>query len=511
MKIIQTANLRPNDRLSADHASWIYNGLDCCVTAECYEEMLPSLDNVAAATYALSRAMQGPILDMNMHGILIDKQSLGETRLAIEDTIEKVEAQLNRIMTEGYGFTANWRSPQQLKIFFYDYLKLPPQRKRNANGKMVLTTDRGALETLEQYMIAAPAISHLLILRDLGKKLGFLSTETDRDGFMRTGFNIAGTNTGRLASSYSDFGTGTNTQNVDRLLRKIFVAQKGKKFANLDLEQADSRNVGGQCWNRFYHSHGERFAGGYLDACESGDLHTVVTKMARDELEWPADPSLWRAIADTIAYRDKSYRDLSKNLGHGKNYLLTDKSAVKKIPGLTIQASVEFGKRYFSAFPEIPEWHKAVRRDLKQNACLYNLSGRRRYFFGRLDDDSVHREGVAYEGQSSTADEINIGLLQLWRGGKRFPGFQLLIQVHDSILFEFDEECEDEILPWALEALRVPIELVGGRQFVVPTEAKTGWNWGDFSPSNPDGLKKWKGGDTRKRLQQPRHRFNPFG
>lgn len=98
-----------------------------------------------------------------------------------------------------------------------------------------------------------------------------------------------------------------------------------------------------------------------------------------------------------------------------------------------------------------------------------------------------------------TAEEINKGMLDVWRANK----VQLLVQVHDSILFQFPEELEDVIVPWALQTLRIPLDLPGGRRFVVPTEAKVGWNWGDFDKDNPgknpDGLIKWKGGDDRKR------------
>src|SRR5690606_25543595 len=102
----------------------------------------------------------------------------------------------------------------------------------------------------------------------------------DPDGYMRSSFNIAGTNTGRLASSGNDFGSGTNMQNIDRTLKEIFIAEPGWKFANLDLGQADSRNIGANCWNTFVESHGEKFAGAYLDACEGPDLHTTVCRMA---------------------------------------------------------------------------------------------------------------------------------------------------------------------------------------------------------------------------------------
>jgi hypothetical protein len=258
--------------------------------------------------------------------------------------------------------------------------------------------------------------------------------------------------------------------------------------------------------------HGESFAGSYLDACESGDLHTTVTKMARPELDWPTDPAEWRRYADTPieAMRGKSYRDASKGWGHGSNYLLTPASAVKKIPGVGIQAAIDFRDNYFSAFPCIPLWHEAVNRDILDFARVTTIWGRQRYFFGRPGDPATHRAAVAYDGQSATADAINHGMMKLWRGGKRFPGFQFLLQVHDSVMFQYDEECEDEIIPWALDALCVPLILARGREFIIPTDAKVGWNWGDYNdnpkygPLNVDGLKGWKGHDKRTR-QNPYH------
>lgn len=500
MKIIHTEDLTHRTALNPDETSWVYNGLDCCVTLEVWDNLRANLTNQTESTYALSRALQGPILDMNMHGILVDREELERVKGMILVAMDRLERQLARILKEGYGRDLNWRSPPQLSEFLYTYLLLPVQRKRNAQGRMAPTTDRSALENLSHHFSAAPFISHMLALRDLGKKLGFLETEVDADGYMRCNFNIAGTNTGRLASSYSDFGSGTNLQNIDRSLRRIFIAPRGKKLVNLDLEQADSRNVGASCWNKFLTSHGPEFAGAYLDACESGDLHTLVTRMGWPELPWGEAPD--RAIADRNAYRDYSYRDLAKRLGHGTNYYGKPPTMAKhsKIP---VKLAEDFQRRYFTAFPCVREGHNWTATALRETASITTILGRQRYFFGRSNDDRTLREAIAYEGQSATADEINYGLLNLWRGGNAFPGFQLLAQVHDSVLFEVAEEVCDDATAWALEALRVPVELAGGRQFIVPTEAKVGWNWGDATAENPDGLRKWKGSDPRQREHYP--------
>jgi len=491
-EIIDTSTLDLS-HYNSDETYWLYNGFDCCVTKEIFDTLNPMIDATARGTYEFSKALQAPVLEMNLRGLLVNKRRKAKVIAEMQGKLRRLEEQLDALIREGIGVpNLNWRSPKQLKELLYDVMKLPVQKKRNANGIYAPTTDEKALEKLSQYFIAEPICNHLLALRSLGKSLGFLSTNIDSDGRMRTQFNIAGTVTGRFASAVTDFGTGTNLQNVTESLRSIFVADPGMKFCNLDLEQGDSRNVGALCWNYLVEEFGEAFAGAYLDACESGDLHTTVTKMAYKNLPWGSAPD--REVAETLAYKHYEYRFLSKKLGHGSNYLATPPTMAlhARVP---LQIAKDFQKEYFSAFPCIPEWHKKVFWALENLRFLESPFGRRRFFFDRPKESSTRREAVAHVPQSMTGDEINTGILKLWRADR----VQLLVQVHDSILFQYPEELEDEIVPWALEELKVPLVLARGRDFVVPTEAKTGWNWGNFSEDNPDGLKKWKGGDDRKR------------
>lgn len=495
-RIIDTSTLTP-ERLrgmTQDDSYWVYNGLDCCVTEEILQQLLPQLDDTTRPTYEFSKALQAPVLEMSMRGILVNQNTRRKIMDKFRKQLHQLEQQLDAIVGEGIGVPLNWRSPKQLGELLYDIMGLPEQKKRNTNGIFARTTGREALENLGVHFLAEPLVNHLLLLRDIGKALGFLETGIDPDGRMRTNFNIAGTNTGRFASSASDYGTGTNLQNVARDLRRVFVADPGMKFANLDLEQADSRNLGALMWEIFVDELGETEAGKYLDACEAGDLHTFVCKMCNPQLPWGTNTD--RAVADTVVYRDKTFRDASKVLGHGSNYLGTPRTMAKhtKFP---INLVTTFQGKYFGAFPAIPKYHTFVRDAVRDYASLTTLFGRRRFFFGRHNDDSTIREATAYSPQSMTADEINTGIMNLWQANR----VQLLVQVHDSILFQFPEHLENEIIPWALENLRAPLLLKHDRKFVVPTEAKTGWNWGDVNEENPDGLKKWKNGDERKRTE----------
>lgn len=501
--IIQTADLTPEalSRLSQDDQQQVYNCLDTCVTLEVEQKLLPLLDNVSSSTYSFALALQAPILEMTMRGTLIDLDKRQETLGLYKRQIAQVETQLNRIIKDGLNVELNWRSPHQLRTLFYGVLGITPIRKRGADGKLNPTVDREALEKLSAHYFAEPLCLRLLNLRDLDKKRQFLETGLDPDGRIRTNYNIAGTDTGRLASSLSDYGTGGNLQNVDRELREVFIADPGMKFANIDLEQADARNVGAICWNLFRASHGDAFAGAFLNACEGGDLHTTVCRMAWPHLVWTGDRKLDRPLADGIAYRALSYRDLAKKLGHGSNYMGQPGTMAKhsKVP---VKQIAEFQDNYFRSFGAIPLWHKRVEHAVRHDHQLTTLFGRRRYFFGHPNDQDTLRAAVAYEPQSMTADEIDTGLLALWRANI----CQVLGQVHDSLLIQYPEEREDEILPRVLSLMKAPLVLAGGREFYVPLDAKVGWNWGDTVynrdgsvKSNPEGLQKYKGGDPRKR------------
>jgi DNA polymerase I-like protein with 3'-5' exonuclease and polymerase domains len=492
-KIINTSELDLS-ALNADEMHWVYNGLDSCVTHEILHNLLPMVDETAIATYEFSKALQAPVAEMCLRGILVNKNRRRKVLAEMRRTVERLEAQFTKLVIDGVGIPAiNWRSPAQVMNLLYNVMNLPVQKKRQANG-WAPSVDRDALEKLQMYYISEPIINHLLLLRDLGKSIGFLETAIDPDGRIRSDLKIAGTVTGRFASSITDFGTGTNLQNVTESLRSVFVADPGYKFANLDLEQGDSRNVGAICWNLFceHPDWDERTAGAYLDACESGDLHTTVAKMAYKELAWGTAPD--REIAEQPFYRHFDYRFMCKKLGHGRNYIGQPRTLAKhaKIP---VQHAEAFCQAYDQAFPCIPAWHESIKWRLEHTAQITNLFGRRRFFFGRPKDAATHRDAAAYEASSCTSDEINQGILKLWRANR----VQLLLQVHDNILFQFPEELEDEIIPWATETLKIYLTLKKGREFYVPTDAKTGWNWGNFSEANPDGLKKWRGGDTRHR------------
>lgn len=485
MKIIDTSTLSPEDLTDFERDS-VYNGLDCCVTAEVLENLLPDLTEVTEATYSFSRSLQGPVLDMGLRGVLVDLNQRQKIIHEYDATIERLEDYIDRLAEVAGLKHFNWRSTKELQTLFYDKYRIQPIL--TPSGR--ITLNRVALEKIESYRITLTLPMILLIkkIREIQKRIEVLRSEVDPyDGRMRTTYNIAGTDTGRFSSHLSEFGTGGNLQNIESGLRSIFIADKGMKLGNFDAEQGESRCVGAIEWDYLWD-------GTYLDACESGDLHTAVAKICWPELDWTGDLKLDRGIAKLPYYRNKSRRDMCKILGHGSNYGGRPQTLATqtKIELATVE---EFCRKYHDAFKAHRRWHVEVEKEVRKYGTLTTLTKRLRTFHGRRDSQEVLRKAIAYSPQGSLVDIVNRGMLQVWET----QCCQLLMQGHDSILVQYPEEREDEIIPKILSLLRTEIPLKHDRTLIIPYGCKTGWNWGEYGASNPDGLKDYAPGDERRR------------
>lgn len=490
MRIISTAETLPQS-LTTWEREQVYNGLDSAITLECLEEMLPLLDEHTGPTYAFSKSLMGPALEMRLRGVLIDHARKAEVIEEYYAELHRLEAGLERIVREGVGMVGfNWNSPRDVQTLIYGRLGIPPI---SARGRP--SADASTLEKLSSYLMLRPIVFHLLTMREINKKIGVLKTEIDPDGRMRTSYNIAGTSTGRFSSSFSEFGTGGNLQNIEESLRSIFIADPGHKFAKFDAKSGESFIVGAIEHNLFD-------SDTYLVACESGDPHTAVARICWPELPWTGDLKHDKDIAERPYYRHYSYRFMCKKLGHGSNYRGKPPtlSQQTRLP-LTVVAN--FQPRYFDAFPAHLEWHDYVDNQLRRGGYLVSLTGRKRYFFGRPTDDDTFREAVAYDPQGSLADIVNSAMLRIWR--QRYC--ILMMHDHDALTFMYPAHAETEIIPRILKDLPQTITLRHGRTLTIPYDCKVGWNKGEYNAStNPEGLRDYdiSKGDNRQR-QAPRH------
>ena len=471
----------------------IYCGLDNAVTHECLTKELELFNSntnprpYAAHIYNFERALQAPYLEVMMRGFAVDVEGRVRACMALRNRIERLKGNLDHIAEAMWDRGLNPRSNKMLRDFFYGTMRLP-EIVTSKKGVKKISLDRPALEKMyENYLNARPFISHILAIRDLSKQLEVLETDIDEDGRFRSSYNIAGTETGRPSSSENAFGTGGNAQNIAPALRHVFVADPNHKLFVIDFEQSEARDIGFLIGCLF----GDW---SYLDACESGDLHTNNAKLVWPELPWTGDPSEDRQIANRQFYREFSYRDMSKRGGHLSNYMGTAFTMARhlKIPQRTAE---DFQSRYCrgrgAAFACIPRYWQWAIEQIQTQYKIVTPFGRERHFFGNTHDDATAREAIAFVPQSTTSDRTNLGFWRVWKHlGSQV---KLLGQGYDSITFEvLEDSSTQEIVKEVVELLRVPItDEASGRTFEVPVEVKSGYNWGYASDSNPNGLRKY--------------------
>jgi len=471
----------------------VYNAFDCAITYQ-IDEARRKLGRNDNLIYDFERAMQGPALEMMLRGFLVDKWAREDAITATNNRIESTERILAAIITAIRGdYNSKLAgSPKQLLDLFYGRMKLDPIKK-HVNGETKYPMDRETLERLEQRdEYTSVVVNLILFLRDLRKTSQVIETEVDNDWRWRCSYNIGGTTTGRWSSSKSPLGTGNNFQNINEELRRIFIPDTGYKLYGIDKSQSEARDVGWFCgttlgdWS-------------YLDACESGDLHTYVTRLLYPEWDWTGDLKKDKSIAQRRFYRLFTYRDASKRLAHASNYYGKPRE-ISRQTRIPLELVEEFQRRYFEAFPCIPRMHQWIIQHIQRHQYLVNSFGRRRDFFDRADSFETIKSGIAYMFQSATGDALNLGLWRLWRHmrGK----VQILSQLHDAVYFQAkipDNETDERTL---LRECVKQIEVTqhdpkSGRRMTIPGEAVGGYNWahkfrltetGQIEEWNPKGL-----------------------
>lgn len=465
----------------------LYNGFDCCRTHGILNRLLslPGADPI----YSLSRAMQGPAMEMMLRGILVDPmerdRGITDLRTRLHGINSALAQWVHTISGMSSGFDGSpwfYNSGGQIKHLFYHVMHLKPI-ETHYGGQTKQPMDEETLEKIRvRYPRARAIASAILACRDLKKQLEKLEMEVDPDWRMRTSINIAGTNEGRWSTSKSFTGSGGNLQNVDERLRRMFISDPGYKLLGIDKEQAEARWVGfliGILFDDWQ----------YLDLLESGDGHTAVARMVwEQDFPWTGDIKKDRLIAEQeFPHRAQpTYRQACKVLSHATN-ILGKPRTISVHTGIPEHLVQQFQEKYFTALPGIPRYQKWLAAKIQISQRLTNPFGRTRDFFDRPDAEETVRKAAAFMQASPNADDINLGGWRMWKYmGNRI---QLLTQEHDAWYLQFrEDDDEEEIIRECQRHLNVVFDL-GDRQFSVPTEAKVGWNKGQRWKIESDGSK----------------------
>ena len=396
----------------------------------------------------------------------------------------------------------NLSSGDQIIPFLYETLKLPVQTKLDDEGKPRPTADYEALLKLSKLLQREGDTERLAIiqlcieLRSLETRQGMLSIEADEDGRIRCGYNIVGSNTGRITCYRSPTGSGYNLQTIPNYKvvmdapggvlgdRDLFLSDPGQHFFECDLSGAD-----GWTYAAYSAMLGDpTMLEDYLAGISPFDIMTL--KHRGVDVDFNDRKALKEAKTRLIKKSDWD-RFAFKRVQHGGAYmeggLTISTNILKDSEGKCFIEPAECTRFrdfvFFGRYPGIRKWHGWVASRLRERPELVAASGQARKFFGRPDE--ILTQAVAFEPQSNTTYATNLAMFNLWNDvDNRVAtpmGLELRIQplhqVHDALCGQF--QITDT--PWAVGKIRAwfnnPIT-IAGQKIVIPFDGSYGPSWG---------------------------------
>jgi len=382
------------------------------------------------------------LLNMEYKGVLIDTKILGKLSVDFGNELEKLKKKIFDFADGEF----NINSPKQLGIILFEKLKLKPRK-----GK-VKTTKTGQYSTNEKILTELAKDYELprLILRyrSISK---LKSTYIDslpllinrKTGRIHTTFNQTATATGRLSSSDPNLQNIPIREREGREIRKAFIATNGYKLISADYSQVELRVLA-------HLSQDENLIELFN---KDSDIHRETASKIFDVSPEDVDDDMRRkakVINFGIVYGMGAHR-LSNELN---------------IPH---KEAKEYIEKFFTRFPGIKTFMDKIVEDSVKTGFVETILGRKRFIkdinnTNKMVQQQAVRVAVNTPIQGSAADIIKKAMLDIQQfiDTNNIP-VNMIIQIHDELLFEIKEEYIEQFLPVIKKkmenviSLRVPL------------------------------------------------------
>lgn len=378
------------------------------------------------------------LLDIQENGVPFDLERLKFAQKEMQKSIDESIAELyNDPRVEEFekaqGKEFNPNSVMQLRSFLFDHLKIKPTGKRTSTG--ALSTDAEVLQELaEEHEIPKLILNIRQKSKIKNTYLDKIIPQLDKDGRLRTNFNLHGTTSGRLSSSGK-----LNMQQLPRdnpAVKGSIKARPGYKIVSMDLTTAEVYVVavlsGDKALQNIFKS--------------GGDFHSTIAKQVFNI----PDP------VDEIKKKHPLLRQAAKSTTFGILYQAGPETVMQQVnkeaksQGLDFYFSLEDAKEaiaaYFKQFKTLKEWIDENKNFIMKNGYTYSHFGRKRRLANVLSTDRAvqgHalRSGINFLVQSPSSDVNLLGAVEMNNFIKANKmKTKIFALVHDSILAEVPED-----------------------------------------------------------------------
>ncbi|WP_376709428.1 DNA polymerase I [Pseudochrobactrum lubricantis] len=444
-----TFDMVPIDRAIA------YGAEDADVTLRLWQVLKPRLaaDGMASVYERLERPLVEVLARMEERGVSVDRQILSRLSGDLAQSAAAIEDEIYTLA----GEKMNIGSPKQLGDILFGKLGLPGGSK----------TKTGQWSTSAQVLEDLAAEGHelprkIVDWRQLTKLKstytdalpGYIHPETKR---VHTSYSMAVTTTGRLSSSEP------NLQNIPvrtaegRKIRTAFVAPQGKKLISADYSQIELRVL----------AHVADIAQ-LKKAFDDGiDIHAMTAS---------------EMFGVPVEGMPSEVRRRAKAINFGIIYGISAFGLANQLSIPREEAS-SYIRTYFERFPGIKDYMETTKAAAREQGYVETIFGRRIHYPEiKASNPQVRafneRAAINAPIQGSAADIIRRAMIRMEPAlADAKLDAQMLLQVHDELIFEVDDAQVDATIEVVREVMVNAAMPAVSMAVPLQVDARAAQNW----------------------------------
>ena len=360
--------------------------------------------------------------EMQKVGITLDVDKLSTMSKDLHAQVKVLETKIHGLA----GVEFNIASPKQLGDVLYEKMGLGSKIKKTKTGQK--STNVTELEKIQNEHEIVPLILHY---RELSKLLStyvdLLPTFVKEDGKIHAHYIQTGAGTGRFACEDPNLQNLPVKSELGQKVRGAFIASKGKVLLSCDYAQIDLRAA----------------------AILSGDENLVEIFTKGIDVHTGTAARVFGVNEKDVT---SDMRRKAKAINFGILYGM-GVTALKEGMGVERKEAQDFFDQYKATFVRLMEYLEEIKADAWKHGYTTTLLGRRTHvplLKSPLPFLRAQGERMAMNApiQGTSADIVKLAMIDAtdYFEKKNLKGkADLLLQIHDELIFEIDEALGEEV------------------------------------------------------------------
>jgi DNA polymerase I len=380
-------------------------------------------EHTATVYETLERPLVPVLARMERRGISIDREVLSRLSGEFAQRAAALEAEIQTLA----GEPLNPGSPKQLGDILFGKFGLPGGTKTKTGQ---WSTGARVLDDLAEQ--GHPLPRKILDWRQVSKLKstytdalpGYVDARTHR---VHTSYALAATPTGRLSSSEPNLQNIPIRNEEGRKIRRAFVAAEGRKLVSADYSQIELRLLAeiadiAQLKNAFR---------------EGLDIHAMTAS---------------EMFGVPVKGMPAEVRRRAKAINFGIIYGISAFGLANQL-GIEREEAGAYIKKYFERFPGIRDYMDETKASAKKNGYVLTLFGRKCHYPEIAHSNASirafnERAAINARLQGTAADIIRRAMVRMDAAlAKKKLRAQMLLQVHDELVFEVPDDEVEATLP----------------------------------------------------------------